>query len=184
MLQFAQINDISRILSHPTWDIIMVFTMLAAGFFYGIFAGKLKIAATIIYTYVAWAITSALPLFDKPLNGTRNVVSQVAGESPLNEFFIRAAIFIGIFLIITFSLGSRRNRRFASPGSWWQIFLLSFLQVGLLLHLILNFLPADKINMLAPLTRTVFANPKLHIWWLIIPMAILIILRRFEPRDD
>lgn len=162
-----------QIFSHPTWDIILLFALLAAGFFYGISAGKRRIAATILYTYVALAVSSALPL-EKWIS--------TAGD--MERFYIRAGAFLGIFIILILTLGSRRTRSFAPASAWWQIFLLSFLQVGLLIHTTLGFLPADKIKLLAPLTKNVFANANFHIWWLAIPLLVLIILKRMESRDD
>lgn len=161
-----------QIWSNPTWDLILVFALLAIGFFYGISTGKRRIAATLIYTYVALAVFSALPL-DK--------INQVFGVK--EEFFLKIGAFLLIFFLLAFLLGSRKSRRFTSPGAWWQIFLLSFLQVGLLIHSLLNFLPPEKIKILAPLTKKVFANPDLRVWWIVIPIALVIILRRFESRD-
>jgi len=161
-----------QIWSHPTWDLILVFALLAIGFFYGISTGKRKIAATLIYTYVALAVFSALPL---------NKLNQILGVK--EEFFLKIGVFLIIFLLLVFLLGSRKSRGFAPAGAWWQIFLLSFLQVGLLIHTLLNFLPPEKIKILAPLTKNLFANPDLHIWWIIIPIALVIILRRFESQD-
>ncbi len=161
-----------QIWSHPTWDLILVFALLAIGFFYGISTGKRKIAATLIYTYVALAVFSALPL---------NKLNQILGVK--EEFFLKIGVFLIIFLLLVFLLGSRKSRGFAPAGAWWQIFLLSFLQVGLLIHTLLNFLPPEKIKILAPLTKNLFANPHLHIWWIIIPIALVIILRRFESQD-
>lgn len=158
--------------SHPTWDLILVFALLAIGFFYGISTGKRRIAATLIYTYVALTIFSALPL-DK--------LNQIAGIK--EEFFLKIGAFGVIFILLAFFLRSRKSRGFAPAGAWWQIFLLSFLQVGLLIHTLLNFLPQEKIKLLAPLTKKLFANPDLHIWWIVIPIAAVIILRRFESQD-
>lgn len=151
----------------------MIFALIAAGFFYGISAGKRRIAATIIYTYVAYALILAVPL------------EQFIGKvSVAEEWFLKGALFLLIFLVLAFSFGSRRSRGFSSAAAWWHIFLLSFLQVGLLIHLILQLLPQEEIKLLAPLTRTVFANHALHIWWLIVPLLFLIILRRIEARDE
>ncbi len=154
-------NTAEQLWSHPTWDLSLIFAILAAGFFYGISAGKRRIAVAIIYTYVAFGVATVLPIAD---------------------FSIRAGAFIAIFVLIVWLLGSRRSRGFAPPGSWWQIFLLSFLQVGFLAHLTLTFLPQEKIALLAPLTKNVFANPELHLWWMVSPIAVLVILKRLE--DD
>ncbi len=162
-----------QILSHPTWDIISVFALIAGGFFYGISAGKVRIAASIMYTYVAFALFSSLPVdrWTQSLNFAE-------------AFLIKIAGFIALLLFFAFMLGGRRKRSIAFSTSWWQVFLLSFLQVGLLIHILVGFLPPDKLKMLAPLTKNLFANPNLHIWWFILPLAALIILRRIGGRED
>lgn len=162
-----------RILSHPTWDVILIFSLLAAGFFYGISAGKRRIAATILYSYVALAISSALPL-----------TTWMSSSSAIEKFYIRGGVFLGLFLLLALTLGSKKSRGFAPASAWWQIFLLSFLQAGLLIHLVLGFLPPDTIKMLAPFTKNVFANPSLRMWWLILPIAVVIILRKIESREE
>lgn len=161
-----------QIWSNPTWDLILVFAMLAIGFFYGISTGKRRIAATLIYTYVALAVFTALPLAK---------LNQIAGVK--EEFFLKIGAFLIIFILLAFFLRSRKNRGFAPATAWWQIFLLGFLQMGLLIHTLLNFLPQEKIKLLAPLTKKFFANPDWHIWWIVIPIATVIILRRFESQD-
>ena len=158
-----------QILSHPTWDVILLFVLLAVGFFYGISAGKTRVAATIIYTYVALAVFSVLP--------TNKLASFFGG---VEIFLVKIVVFCALFLVLAFLLGSRKKRGFAPASSWWQIFLLSLLQVGFLIHIILSFLPEEKIKMLAPITKRFFANPDLHIWWLVIPIAVIVLLRRFE----
>lgn len=176
------INDIARILSHPTWDIAVVFALIACGFFYGISAGKRRIAGGIVYTYVAFTIASAAAS-SAPFK-TKLLSAETWFEAGLDSFLLRSGVFLGIFLLLAFTLGSRRSRGVAPASGWWQIFLLSFLQVGLLIHIILSFLPQDKIKLLAPVTQSIFVNPSLHIWWLVVPIAVLILMRRFEAREE
>lgn len=164
----------NQILSHPTWDIVLVFALLGAGFFYGISAGKRRMAATLLYTYVAFAVSAALP------------VEKWFGSSvpALHIFFLKAGFFLGIFFLLSFFLGSRKSRGFAPASAWWQIFFLSFLQVGLLIHLLLQFLSSEEMQLLAPLTKNIFANPSWHPWWLALPVVFLIFLKRFESREE
>lgn len=162
-----------RILSHPTWDIITLFLLVAIGFFYGMAAGRRKIISTIIYTYVAYAVFPVIP-FEK-----------IAGFAPTAKlFFLKIGVFVAIFLLLVFLLGRTGGRAFASSNPIWQVFLLSFVQAGLLIHLIVSFLPPDQIKLLAPVTKNFFANPDLHIWWLLGPLVVLIFIRRFEVREE
>lgn len=166
--------DVEQALSHPTWDIILIFALVAAGFFYGIAAGKRRIAATILYTYVSLAIAIATPVEKlSPLVGSKE------------KFFLVSGVFLVTFFLLTFLLGSRKKRwGFAPATSWWQVFLLSFLQVGLFIHLLLSFLPAQTIAMLAPITKNIFANPQLHVWWLLIPIVVLVLMRRLDAGEE
>lgn len=162
-----------QILSHPTWDIVVIFALVAIGFFYGLTAGRRRIVSTIIYTYVALAIFMAMPI-DK--------FSSLLGVK--ESFAMKIAVFLILWLLLIFLLGGKRGRSLASAGSWWQVFLLGFVQAGFLIHVLVNFLPPDRIKFLAPLTRTVFANPALHIWWLVLPVTVLIFIRWLEVRDE
>ena len=161
-----------RILSHPTWDVLLVFALLGAGFFYGISAGKRRIAATLLYTYAAYTVSAALPL--------EKWFSALPG---LNPFFIRAGSFLVAFFFLALFLGAKKSRSFAPAGAWWQIFLLSLLQAGLIIHILLQFLPLEKVKLLAPLTKNVFVNPNWHFWWLFVPLLFLIFLKKFESSD-
>lgn len=159
--------------SHPSWDVVLVFALLAIGFFYGISTGKRKAVIAITYTYVAFAIFSAIP-FDR-----LNAVIKLK-----DEFFLKIGLFALLFILLIFMFGRTRTRGFARPSAWWQIFLLSFTQVGLLIHILLGFLPREQIATLAPLTKNVFANPALHVWWFLGPLALLIFLKRFSSLED
>jgi len=163
-----QAATVINVLSHPTWDIVVIFALIAGGFFYGISAGKSRIAATLLYTYVAFGVFSVLPLS-----------SWFKGFNEVEELWVKTGIFLGLFLLLAFALGSRKNRGFAPASAWWKIFLLSFLQMGLVIHILLSFLPPGRFE-LAPITKTVFANPAYTIWWFLAPLLVLIFLRRIE----
>ncbi|MBI4224696.1 MAG: hypothetical protein HY617_00015 [Candidatus Sungbacteria bacterium] len=173
-ISFSHITATAQSLwSHPSWDVVLIFALLAIGFFYGISTGKRKAVTAIIYTYVAFAIFSAIP------------IERLALLTRLQEpLFLKIGIFAALFIILIFMFGRTRTRGFARPSAWWQIFLLSFTQVGLMIHILLGFLPKEKIAMLAPLTKNIFASPDLHVWWFLGPIALLIFLKRFSSLDE
>lgn len=177
--QLSQTATIIDFLSHPTWDLVVIFALIAGGFFYGISAGKRRIAATILYTYVAFSVFSVLFTRQSFSNGGP-LTRWLEQFSETEEFLIHIGAFLVIFLALALLLGSRRQRGFAPASSWWQIFLLSFLQVGLLIHILLRFLPPGKFEVLAPITKTVFANPEFTLWWFAVPLVVVILLRWFE----
>ena len=169
---FAAVSHAAEILSHPTIDLIVLFALIAGGLFYGLIAGRRKIISSLMLTYVAIALFPVLP------------VDTVAGAMGMKDKSVAMmAAFVALFILLVLFLGARR-RGFGHSTSWWQIFLLSFLQMGLLIHTVLGFLPPEKSRTLAPLTRTVFANPPLHVWWLIVPIVALTFIRHLIHRDE
>jgi hypothetical protein len=164
--------SVEQILGHPTWDLISLFALIAIGFFYGISAGKRMIVSTIIYTYVAIAL---LPVFP---------IERLAILSQSNVAFLKIIVFVAIFLALAIFLSRGGAQSFAVGNPWWQVFLLSFIQAGLLIHTALGFLPKEQMSMLAPLTRNIFANPSLKIVWLIGPLVLLVIIRWFDYRAE
>jgi hypothetical protein len=160
-------------LSNPSWDIVLVLAVLGASFFYGIMMGKRRIISSILHTYIAFAIYSVLPQ-EKIL----------PWFSFVDAFIARILIFLAIFVGIYFLVGSRSSRGPVRAAAWWQVFLLSFVQVGFLFHIIIRFLPKETVAGLAPLTRQLFANTALTVWWFIIPVLCVIFLRRWGGDSD
>ncbi len=173
-ISFSNIATTAQSLwSHPSWDVVLIFALLAIGFFYGISTGKKKAVTAIIYTYVTFAIFSAIP------------VDRLAQLIRLQDaLFLKIGVFAVLFILLIFMFGRTRTRGFARPSAWWQIFLLSFTQVGLMIHILLGFLPKEKIITLAPLTKNIFANPDLHVWWFLGPIVLLIFLKRFSSLEE
>jgi hypothetical protein len=154
-------------LSDPTWDIVVIVALIGGGFFYGLSTGKVRIAATLLYTYVAYALFLAFP------------AEKISAFVTQDVFWVRVVLFTVLFIVLVLFLGGRRRPGRAPASTWWQVFLLSFLQAGLLIHIILGFLPKETIATLAPVTKIVFANPDFTVWWFLIPLVMLIILKRF-----
>jgi len=160
-------------LSHPTVDVGIIFTLLAGGLFWAFVAGRRKVVSTIMLTYIALAISPALP--------TDRIISSIG----LRDRSLGAiGAFLILFLLLALFLGARRGRAFGIVGPWWQTLALSFLQVGLLIHIVFSLLADDKKNMLSGFTRRIFTDPSTHLWWLLAPILFLAIVRRLSLRED
>ncbi len=160
-------------LSHPTVDIGVIFTLLAGGLFWAFVAGRRKVVSTIMLTYIALALFPALP--------AERIISSIGLR---NHAWSMIGAFLIVFLILGFLLGARRGRAFGIVGPWWQTLALSFLQMGLLIHIVVSFLSDEKKSALSGLTRRIFADPGTHLWWLLAPLLFLIIVRRLSMRED
>jgi len=165
----ANLESISKILSHPTWDLMVIFFFVAAGFFYGISAGKTKLIAVLFSLYVSALIFQNVYYFD----------AFIKGRNLLETFLFRAAI----FLIIVFLLALLFNKLLphdTAPGmkSWPSIFILSFLETGLLMSLIFQLLPAKELFTFSPVVQNIFASDKVLFWWLTLPLVALFFIAR------
>ncbi len=165
----ANLDAITKILNHPTWDIVVIFLFIAVGFFYGLSAGKTKLVAVLISLYVSAFLFKNISYFDSFIRG-RNILETV---------LFRGAI----FAVIIFLLAVIFNRFLSRDGvsgakSWLSVFLLSFLEVGLLASLVFQLLPVKQIFVFSPLTQTLFASANALIFWLTIPLIVLFFISR------
>lgn len=169
--QFYQAT-IAKILIRPSWDIALLLGIFAILFFYGLSGGKRRIASMIVYMYVAIALLPVLP------------IGRVASFlRPEQEYLIKAGAFLLLSFLLPFLLGSRGRRGFGSrgSGSWWQVFILCLILTGFLAHLVIGFLPAaEQARSLSPLARSVFAGRERELWWMLVPLAAVAIMRKME----
>ena len=161
------------VLSTPTRGTIILVGILAIAVFYGLSAGRKRVISSIIYTYVALALLPVLPL---------TLIGQLAGNRPLWQ--IKIAAFLALFFLLVVFLGRGRLFGFPAARGLFQGILLSILQAGLLLHVILTALPQSDIQAFSPLVQKFVANPDYTLWWLAVPLAILIIIRRIEAKNE
>lgn len=157
----------SAVIGHPTWDLVLVGFFIAAGLFYGIMAERKKLVSTLLIVYVAIAVLPLVPV--------RVIAAYVNIENP---FYAHVVAYIAVLLILYFAIGERTGRRRNRDDPWWVLFGLSFLQIGLMLHTVFGFLPATERGLLAPFTRLVFASPSAGLWWLVLPLVFLFLLKR------
>lgn len=169
MSQLADLQAISKILGNPTWDLLAVFFFIAAGFFYGISSGKNKLIAVLFSLYISALIFenfSYLGFMEK-------------GRPLLEVFIFRGAVFTALIFVLAV-LFNRLLYRSAISGTkvWWEIFVLSFLEAGLLMSFVFQLLPAKDLFAFSPLVKNIFASSSAFFWWLILPIIALFVIVR------
>lgn len=169
MAQLASLETISKILTHPTWDLLVVFFFIAAGFFYGITSGKTRLISVLLSLYVSALVFENFSYLNFFVSGR-----------PLFEVFLFRSLIFVILIILLSLLFNRILFRDSLGGTkvWWQVFLLSFLEVGLLMSLIFQLLPAKDIFDFSPLVRNLFASSRAFFWWLTLPLVALFFVAR------
>ncbi len=157
--------------SKPSWDLFIVLFFLVAAFLYGLSLGRDRIIVILVSIYMSLAIINTAPFIG--LKVTEISVSSL--------FAVRITAFLGLFIILFFLLSrSALLKTIASSdtqGSWWQVIIFSFLHVGLLISIILSYLPSASINTLAPLTQTIFTTETSRFIWIILPVLAMVMIK-------
>ena len=161
-MPFSNFQEISKILSNPSWDLIAIFIFIAAGFFYGLVSGRRYLVSVLISTYISAFVFENFRFLD----------FLAKDRSIMEVFLIRAASFFVILVLVSFGI-SRLVRRDFDVKIWWQIFLLAFLEVGLLMSLMFQFLPARALFTFSPVVENIFAGEAAFFWWLVGPLFAL-----------
>ncbi len=159
----------AAMIGHPTWDIVLVFFLLAFGFFYSITSSKKKLVSTLLLTYVAIALFPIVPV---------ETVTAYLGAT--RSFYVKTALFLLLFSLLYFFLADRARHRGSRDNPWWILFLLALFEIGLVLHTVFSFLVNEERVLLAPLTRTLFATPYGAWAWLVLPLILLFLFKRRE----
>ncbi len=166
MLQIAALENIFETLTNTTWDILVIFFFVSAGFFYGLSAGKTKLLSVLFSLYISILLFNKFPYL--------NIITE--GRDVFQIFLIKTGLFLALIIIlwILFSRSVFKGTR--NTERVWQIFILSFLEVGLFTSAIFQLLPAKELFTFSPVVELLFASEKTFFWWLVLPLVSLLFI--------
>jgi hypothetical protein len=157
----------------PSWDLFIMIFWGVAGVIYAFAAGRGRILTILISVYMSQLIVIKAPFLS----------AEIGKKLPTTALSLQQlATFIVLFLIFFIFLGryafktSADGRKMSSVG-FGIVFAL--LQVGLLINIIIGYLPDMYKNSLDPLIQVLFVKDPATFVWLILPVAFLIFLGRF-----
>ena len=158
------LETITEIASNASWDVVLLLGFVIAGFFYGLWSGRARLIAVLFSLYVSKLLFENFRFID--------LLTQ--GREALEIFLIRIAVFGVAVIVLAFLFA----RILPAPKSfvrerWWQIFLLSFLEIGLFISIAFQLLPNDTLFTFSPLVNYLFASPDAFFWWLFLPLPAL-----------
>ncbi len=163
-------------LNSPSWDLFIFLFFIIAAFVYGFTLGRSRIIVLIVSTYMALALVKTAP-FLLPQSIT-------IGSSPF--FIVQITLFLASLLLIFFFLSNSALRRGLSVGDIqgraWQVILFSFLQAGLLVALVLSFIPPVDREGLLTVTRGLFISDWAVFLWVLAPIVLMMFIR--DPEED
>ena len=149
-----------------------IFIFLVVAFLYGLSLGRNRLVTLTLGTYFSFILTQNIPWEGLSFLGFKETPSSSI------QIFIFLALILGFYFLIPHSafrsalkLGGRGR------GNWWQVFLLSILQIGLIFEAITTFLSAKVLANLNPLAKTFFVGDWQAFLWFFLPILALMFLR-------
>jgi len=157
--------------AQPSWDLFIVLFFVIAGFLYGLSLGRDRVIVILVSIYMALAVVNTAPYIG-------NLAADV-GLANVFVFRISAfvAVFIALFLLLARSALLQTIASADERGSWWQVMLFSFLHVGLLISIVLSFLPDGATGQLAPVTQKMFTSDTGRFLWIVGPIVAMILIK-------
>jgi len=159
-----------------TFDTAIIGFLVIAAFFYGISIGRKKVTLLAVSTYIAYALFSTTPYLDTfNLDGTKQAFLHIG-------VFTMYVLFSYLLLSKTKISSFFHFAKIQGIRHWWQIFILSTLQVGLWVSIVLTLFP-EKINLkIAPITELLFTKDNALFFWFLAPILFLGLVRSKKER--
>lgn len=163
-------NVLSSInLTTPSWDLFVLIIFAVGIGFYLLSLGKDRAFVILLSSYIAFALMSRLELLEK-----------VAGVDLENSFMNQTVLYLALigalFLILSRSAFTAALSSGAA-GGWFQTLVVSFLQIGLVLSVIVSFLPQAEANNLSIFLKSVFVEDGSQAFWFVTPLLAIFLLK-------
>ena len=146
--------------------LVVVFLLL-----YGLSLGRTRALVSLLGIYIAYALQAIFPYFSELHDALR--------FSP-EMYLTRVALFF-IFYLTVFAILNRslvKHRLTMKEFSIFWVSLISLLQLGILVSIILNFIPVDKLTIFPEYLLGYFSEQRALFFWLTAPVVLLISMRR------
>ncbi len=170
---FASVN-----VNQPSWDLFIVLFFVVSAFVYGVSLGRDRMVIILISMYMSLGVVTYAPF----LMQDHKINLGVAGAGGDQFFILKAGVFLGLFLLLFFFVSRSALSHIIGMGhhasSLFQALLFSVLQVGMLVTLVLSFLPETAVAHLAPVTRQIFTSPNARFAWIVAPIIAMLLVKK------
>lgn len=162
--------------TRPTWDLFIILFFVVAAFLYGLSLGRDRIITILVSIYMSLAIVEHAPFLKSA--AFQDSINKVTSQFFVFQISAFVFLFIVLFLVISRSALMKTIASSDKTGPWWQVFVFSILHVGLIVSIILSYLPKDAVDsVLAPLTRQVFTTDFAQSVWIVGPVLAMLIFK-------
>ena len=157
---------------NPSWDLFIFLFWSVASVIYAFTAGRGRIINILFSVYIAKLLTVEAPFLTQAIEN--KLPQSLVSTQQLVSFLV-------LFLLLFFFLGKFAFRTSADGrrlGSMVFGLIFAVLQIGLLINIILGFLPSGIQDNFSELVKIIFLGRTASFVWLLVPLGYLIVLGR------
>ncbi len=164
------------------WDLFIILVFLIAVFVYGFFLGRNRMILLLLSSYFSLIISQVIPWSRLTSLGWLGL-----GQGP--SVSLKILVFLGLILLFYFLiprsiLSSSLRIKKRGDASWLQLFILSIVQIALMVVVILSFLSVEVVASFSPLVKKIFIGPEAQFIWLTLPILTIALMRRKRKVED
>ncbi len=157
----------------PSWDLFILLFWIVASVLYAFGAGRGKILTILVSVYMSQLLVLKAPFLEHAINSKLNI-----GMASLQQLAAFVVLFLLFFIFLSrYAFKSSVDSRRVSSLGFGLIF--AFLQIGLLINIVISYLPDNVKASFSPLLQFIFLHPNSGFIWLLAPVVYLILLGRF-----
>ncbi len=174
-MNFADIQLLIRTFNWhtPSWDLFILLFWIVASILFAFSAGRGRMLTILISTYMAQLLVIQAPFFTDTVSQRLDIGMAILAQ--LAAFVILFLIFFIFLNRYAFRSSIEGKQLLSLPF----VLLFTVLQVGLLINIVISYLPDYIQNDFSPLIQLLFLHPNAGFVWLVLPVIFLIVSGRF-----
>lgn len=166
------------------WDVVIGSVLLTGLFVYGFFLGRNRMIVLLLSTYFSWAIVNVIPWRFVAGSEVLSTFSRGTSASSTHIFIFIGLICFFYFMMPRSVLSSPLRIRKKGEAVWWQLLLLSVMQLGLLAMVILSFMPMTSTQGLSFVVQRIFVGEGARFIWTALPILGIMAMRRKKLENN
>ncbi|KKS24300.1 MAG: hypothetical protein A2736_00040 [Candidatus Yanofskybacteria bacterium RIFCSPHIGHO2_01_FULL_41_27] len=177
ILSFFSLSYFSKLNLNFSPGMLFAGLILVALLLYGLSLGRTKAMVSFLGVYIAYAVQSVFPFWDK-----LDEIIKFAPQPHFTRIGFFLILYFLIFLVLNISLV--KSRLTIGEASFFAVSVISVLQLGLLLAIILNMLPISEVAKILPASLAqYFVASSAIFYWFIAPIPAMLLVRKGHDRD-
>lgn len=174
-MNFADVQTLIRTFNWhaPSWDLFILLFWVVASVLFAFSAGRGRMLTILISTYMAQLLVIQAPFFTDAVSQRLDIGMAILAQ--LAAFVILFLIFFIFLNRYAFRSSIEGRQLMAMPF----VLVFTLLQVGLLINIVISYLPDHVQNSFSPLIQLLFLHPNSGFVWLVLPVVFLIVTGRF-----